>query len=196
MVLGFFFALCDQESEESRLPSVRQHNFSFYCWNLPHTIYVFHINVCNRSQPKCIRQYTRKKHFGIISVLNLSLFLCYLSINDQAPFINILLSTFWMGISAMLLDDIQAISEPYCSILCSYNFLGFCSTFFSGLPIFEVPMECVQVSVLILLLFIVLSCPYSEHQSTTSSTTSSLCISVCNSAHSSEILYLSRFFPD
>lgn len=40
-------------------------------------------------------------------------------------------------------------------------FWGACSTFFSDLPIFPFPMECVQVSVLILLLFILFPCLYS-----------------------------------
>lgn len=41
------------------------------------------------------------------------------------------------------------------------NFLGFFPTCLNDLPIFPVPMEFVQVSVLILLLFILLSCLYS-----------------------------------
>lgn len=94
------------------------------CWNLPHTTYVFEIIVCSRSRAKGIRQYIRKKHFDIVSILNLSLFLCYFSINDQAPFINILLSTFCVGISAIQVGEIQMVSEGYCSVLCSCNFLG------------------------------------------------------------------------
>lgn len=66
-----------------------------------------------------------------------------------------------MGISAMQLDDIQMVSEPYCSILCLVVFWVSCSIFFNDLPIFVVPMQYVQVSVLILPLFILFSCLYS-----------------------------------